>query len=173
MGTSVVLQQCNVLALLLATTVSSTIHAQTQPKGRTPSTPPTSAQVCSIANMEANLQQPAEVLPNAQNLLVQSPNPDQTFANMERRVPCSTADLLVLGFELKTAYRSGPQDSTNGAFEGVSYLQRGPLLVVCYDEMRLSDRSDSAKVLSTRFACQQIVQPRFRSTGQSAATPRK
>jgi hypothetical protein len=71
-------------------------------------------------------------------------------------------DLLQLGFELRAAQRHGPEDSTNGAFEEILYFQRGSLLLKCYDELTLSARSDSARVTSSRSACQQVVPSRLR-----------
>ncbi len=169
-----VIMQWSCLIVLLASWIApSAVLAQARAGTVENTSSPAATQACSLATMEANLQKPSEIAPDPQTMLVESPDPSQTFVSAERRIPCTTADLLLQGFELKSAYRSGPEASTNGAFEGVAYLQRGHLLVICYDEMRLSERTDNAQVLGTRSACQQVVQPRLRSTGQSAATPRK
>lgn len=126
------------------------------------SVPVASASTCSLTALQRNAQVPAGVAPDPRTSLVQAPSPATHYVSNERRVPCSVADLLQLGFELKTAQRHGPQDSTNGAFEEILYLQRGSLLVKCYDELTLSARSDSAQVTSSRSACQQVVQSRLR-----------
>lgn len=126
------------------------------------SAPVASALICSLTALQRNAQMPAEVAPDARTFLVQAPSPATNYVSNERRVACSVADLLQLGFELKTAQRHGPEDSTNGAFEEILYLQRGSLLVKCYDELTLTARSDSAQVTSSRSACQQVVQSRLR-----------
>jgi hypothetical protein len=132
-----------------------------------------SVQQCSTQALLDNLKVSAEIRPNQSSFLIQSPDPQKSFVSSEKRIPCTEADLMTMGFDLKTAYRTGPADSTNGAFESVAYYQHGPVLVACYNEMTLSDRSDAAQVLSTRSACQQVVQPRLMTVGRTAASPAK
>lgn len=126
------------------------------------SVPVGSVSTCSLAALQQNARVTAEVAPDPRTSLVQAPSPATHYISNERRVACSVADLLQLGFELKAAQRHGPEGSTNGAFEEILYLERGSLLVKCYDELTLSARLDSAQVTSSRSACQQVVQSRLR-----------
>lgn len=128
---------------------------------------PVAGATCSLTALQRNMQARAEVEPDPQTSIVQTSSPMTSYVSNERRVACSVVDLLQLGFELKAAQRHGPEDSTNGSFEEILYLQRGSLLLKCYDELTLSARSDSARVMSSRSACQQVVRSRLRPRGDA------
>lgn len=116
---------------------------------------------CSLPLLKKNLDIAAAVIPEKSNAyLVQSIDPKE-IVSVERRVPCSEADLLKLGFKIRENIRYSPGQSTAGGFEEVVLYQREQFALRCYFEYALDKPSENAKVLWSRSACQQIVPTRL------------
>ena len=117
------------------------------------------ADTCNIDLFEKNSSNPSAVMPNDSNIY-KSPDAGQSIFT-EKRLPCTSADLLALGFEIKVSQRYGPRDSTNGGFEDVLVLQKGKYAVFCYSEFALRKIKGKTVMNSGDIACQQLVQPRL------------
>lgn len=116
---------------------------------------------CTIDILQSNLAINAEVVPSAPNRLILESSQADKFLSVGRLVPCTAADLLNIGFEFRGLLRYGPNNSTNGAFEEVSVLQKNTIVVTCYYEFDLSERTRNSRISWSRSACGQIVQPRL------------
>lgn len=118
-------------------------------------------ETCSLTSLQENLDIAAAVSPDKSTAyLVQSVDPKKIIS-IELRVPCSEADLLKLGFQIRQNIRYSASQSTAGGFEEVALYQREQFALRCYFEYALDKPGRNAKVLWSRSACQQIVPTRL------------
>ena len=116
---------------------------------------------CSLAMLQENLDVAAAVVPEKSNMYLVQSTDTKKAVSIERRVPCSEADLLKLGFQIRQTTRYSPAQSTAGGFEEVALYQREQYTLRCYFEYALDKPGRNAKVLWSRGACQQIVPTRL------------
>ena len=109
---------------------------------------------CSIDAMTANLQVPSDVPLGGEASKFVAESPDQNrWLNQLKPVPCSIADLLTLGFEIRTSSSQGGADTKARNIDS-NVLQLGRIAVVCTYEYDL-DGLD--KVKYSRANCAQFV----------------
>lgn len=117
--------------------------------------------LCTLTTLQQNLDAAAAVVPEKSGMYLVQSTDDKKAVSIERRVPCSEADLLKLGFQIRQTTRYSPAQSTAGGFEEVALYQREQFALRCYFEYELDKPGKNAKVLWSRGACQQIVPTRL------------
>jgi hypothetical protein len=122
-------------------------------------------EVCSLKTLQENLDAKPEIVATKDNSYIIETKEPKKFISIDRRVPCSEADLLKLGFEIRTSLNITPVESTGGGFEAVTLYQRKSLAVRCFFEYGLDKPGQEAKITWSRTACQQVVPVRVRQGG--------
>jgi hypothetical protein len=143
-----IIMQPRVLVLMATLSTAFGVHAQSN--------------TCTLETMKNNLAAKAEITSNPSTSLIEASD-NAHFASNERRIACSEADLLRMGFSIKATWREGPAQSTNKGFEEMTIYELNELAVRCYAEYQLDAPGPSSKVLWSRYACQQIVPTRLKS----------